>query len=46
VELGLLRQAVADGRIYWQRHALVRMLERGISRQMVKTCILEGTVIE
>ena len=44
--LDLLWQAVADGRIFWQRHALVRMLERGISRQMVKTCILEGTIIE
>lgn len=41
-----LQQAAALGKISWQRHALTRMLERGISRQMVLTCLSDGDVIE
>lgn len=41
-----LQQAVVLGKISWQRHALTRMLERGISRQMALTCLSDGDVIE
>ncbi|QSV44552.1 DUF4258 domain-containing protein [Geobacter benzoatilyticus] len=41
-----LQQAAALGKVSWQRHALTRMLERGISRQMVLTCLSDGDVIE
>lgn len=41
-----LQQSAALGKISWQRHALTRMLERGISRQMVLTCLSDGDVIE
>lgn len=41
-----MRQAVAFGKVSWQRHALTRMLERGISRNMVLACLSDGEVIE
>ena len=41
-----LRSAVRDGRIEWQRHALERMVERGITRSEVKTVLLKGEQIE
>ncbi|MEA3274298.1 MAG: DUF4258 domain-containing protein [Pseudomonadota bacterium] len=44
--LTAIRAAVKEGRILWKRHALERMLERGISRTMVKRAILDGQVIE
>lgn len=42
----LLQNAVKKGYIEWQRHALERMMERGISREMVKEVLLNGEVIE
>lgn len=42
----LLQNTVKKGYIEWQRHALERMMERGISREMVKEVILSGEVIE
>ena len=41
-----LKIAIKNGNIEWQRHALERMLERGISRAMVKEVLLSGEVIE
>lgn len=41
-----LQAAIVAGRIVWQRHALVRMLERGISRNHVVTSLAAGEVIE
>ena len=38
--------AVNAGRVLWKKHALERMLERGISRSQVKSAILHGTIIE
>jgi len=32
--------------IVWKKHALVRMMERGISREWVRQAILTGKVIE
>lgn len=41
-----IKNAVESGYIEWQAHALARMLERGISRKIVKRVLLEGDVIE
>lgn len=38
--------AVNAGRILWKKHALERMMERGISRAQVKQAILQGSIIE
>jgi hypothetical protein len=42
----VLDQAVKEGRIEWQRHALERMLARDISRKNVVEVILAGEIIE
>jgi len=42
----ILRKAIENGQIKWQRHALERMMERGITRDSVKKILLEGEVIE
>lgn len=39
-------KAVQNGSIEWQKHALERMLEREISRDMVKQTLLSGEIIE
>ncbi|MCC6543043.1 MAG: DUF4258 domain-containing protein [Nitrospirae bacterium] len=41
-----LKIAVENSLIEWQRHALERMMERGISREIVKGVLLTGEVIE
>ena len=41
-----IRDAVREGQVVWQKHALQRMMERGISRQEVKRSVLEGDMIE
>lgn len=41
-----LKAAIRDGKIQWQRHALEKMMERGISRETVKQVLLSGEVIE
>lgn len=41
-----LRQAVLAGKIQWHHHALIRALERGISRNEAIQAILNGEVIE
>lgn len=46
MDLMAIRQALSLGKIVWQKHALSRMLERGISRQMAFTCLEEGNIIE
>jgi Domain of unknown function (DUF4258) len=38
--------AVQNGSIEWQKHALERMLEREISRDIVKQALLSGEIIE
>jgi len=38
--------SVKEEKISWKKHALVRMFERGISREEVKYVILNGEVIE
>lgn len=42
-----LKAAIENGKIEWQRHALERMMERGISRSNVKEVLLSaGELIE
>ncbi len=41
-----LRIALENGFIEWQRHALERMMERGISRESVKEILKKGEIIE
>ena len=41
-----LINAIQNGRIEWQTHALERMMKRGISTQIVKQVLLEGEIIE
>ncbi|MEK7872065.1 MAG: DUF4258 domain-containing protein [Nitrospirota bacterium] len=41
-----IANAVESGKIEWQRHALERMMERGISRDIVKNVLLSGEIIE
>jgi len=40
-----IRAACAAGRLLWRKHALERMLTRGISRERVRQALLEGEVI-
>ncbi len=42
----LLQDAIKEGHIEWQRHALEKMMERGISRKAVKEVLLNGEIIE
>jgi len=45
-DLEKLRQSVKQKKIIWRRHALERMLERGLSRAVVLNVALNGEVIE
>jgi hypothetical protein len=46
VDRDKLRTALENGYIEWQRHALERMFERGISRGTVKEALRKGEIIE
>ena len=39
-------EALENGNIEWRKHALERMLERGISRNEVKEVLKKGDIIE
>lgn len=41
-----IRNALYNGKVIWQKHALQRMMERDIARDEVKQAILTGVVIE
>lgn len=41
-----MRNAIENGYMEWRRHALERMMERGISREAVKEVLLNGEIIE
>lgn len=46
MDLAALREAVAEGRLAWQQHALQRLAERNLCREHVVRAILEGELIE
>jgi hypothetical protein len=41
-----LIEAIQNGMVEWQTHALERMMKRGISREIVKEVLLTGEIIE
>lgn len=41
-----IQLGISEGELFWKRHALERMFERGITRKMVKQAILNGDIIE
>ncbi len=41
-----MQDAIIKSRIEWQRHALEKMMERGISRKAVRDVLLNGKIIE
>ena len=41
-----VQRTVVEGNLLWKKHALERMLERGISIALVKQAILSGSIIE
>jgi Domain of unknown function (DUF4258) len=46
LDIDQLRAAVRQGQLEWQRHALERMVERGITRAEVREVLLGGERIE
>jgi hypothetical protein len=40
LDLAMLREAVAEGRIRWRRHVLEKLAERGIQQQAVRDVLL------
>lgn len=46
INLVQLHNALLQGNIQWQRHALERMLKRAISQEIVRNVILQGEQIE
>jgi hypothetical protein len=42
LDIDQLRAATRQGRLEWQRHALERMVERGITRAEVREVLLDG----
>ena len=45
-DVNKIRQSINQKKIIWRRHALERMLERGLSRNMVLDVASNGEVIE
>ena len=41
-----IQSAISEGNVLWKKHALERMMERGISRSRVKQAVLECNIIE
>jgi len=46
IDKEILTHCIENERISWQKHALVRMLERDIYKEEVKKTLLEGELIE
>jgi hypothetical protein len=42
LNLAVLREAVAAGRIEWRKHVLPKLAERGIAQQAVREVLLNG----
>jgi hypothetical protein len=45
LNVALLREAVAAGRIEWRKHVLQKLAERGISQEAVRQVLLAGEQI-
>lgn len=42
LDLPILREAVADGKIQWRKHVLQKLAERGIQQEAVRGVLLKG----
>ena len=42
----IIKYCIENRRLSWQKHALVRMLERDIYKEEVKKTLIEGEIIE
>jgi Domain of unknown function (DUF4258) len=42
LNLDLLRNAVAQGRIQWRKHVLQKLAERGIQQDTIREVLLTG----
>ena len=45
LELAIIREAVAEGRIQWRKHVLEKLAERGIQQQAVREVLPKGEKI-
>jgi len=46
MDTNILHECVKTNKVEWRKHALERMLQRGISRERVKQALLRGEIIE
>ena len=46
MNLSALKKAISEGQFLWRKHALIRMVERGIGQKEALKVIKEGQVIE
>jgi len=47
IDIEAMRKVLLEGKeVEYKAHCLKRMVERGISREDIKNCVLYGTVIE
>jgi hypothetical protein len=46
LDISKIHELIRQRRIIWKRHALERMLERGLTRSMVLESVLNGELIE
>ena len=46
VDIVSIRRAFSEGQVEWRQHALVRLLERNISREDVAKIVEKGDIIE
>ena len=42
LDIAILREAVAEGRIQWRKHVLQKLAERGIQQESVREVLLNG----
>ena len=42
LDLAILREAVAEGRIQWRRHVLQKLAERGMQQQAIRDVLING----
>lgn len=46
MDIKFISNLIKENRLQWQRHALERMMERGIGRSDVKQVLTQGEIIE
>jgi len=46
IDIASIRDAFSEGQVEWRQHALVRLLERNISREDIGKIVEKGEIIE